>query len=83
MVYIFQRVVNDNKIVVVLNLSGNTYKDYHFRYGEGGSMKVLMNTDWNKYGGSTKDTVKSIKGMCGDFGFDLPALSAMYLKPVD
>ena len=82
-VYIFQRVVNDNKIVVVLNLSGNTYKDYHFRYGEGGSMKVLMNTDWNKYGGNTKDTVKSIKGVCGDFGFDLPALSAMYLKPVD
>ena len=54
MVYIFQRVVNDNKIVVVLNLSGNTYKDYHFRYGEGNSMKVLMNTDWNKYGGVQK-----------------------------
>ena len=29
------------------------------------------------------DTVKSIKGVCGDFGFDLPALSVMYLKPVD
>ena len=82
-VYIFQRVVEENKIVVVMNLSGNTYRDYHFRYGEGGSMKILMNTDWNKYGGSTKDTMKSIKGVCGDFGFDLPALSVMYLKPVD
>ena len=46
-------------------------------------MKVLMNTDWNKYGGNTKDTMKSIKGEAGDFGFDLPALSVMYLKPVD
>ena len=82
-VYIFQRVIEENKIVVVMNLSGNTYRDYHFRYGEGNSMKVLMNTDWNKYGGNTKDTVKSIKGVCGDFGFDLPALSVMYLKPVD
>ena len=82
-VYIFQRVIEENKIVVVMNLSGNTYRDYHFRYGEGGSMKILMNTDWNKYGGSTKDTMKSIKGVCGDFGFDLPALSVMYLKPVD
>lgn len=82
-VYIFQRVIEENKIVVVMNLSGNTYRDYHFRYDEGNSMKVLMNTDWNKYGGNTKDTVKSIKGVCGDFGFDLPALSVMYLKPVD
>lgn len=82
-VYIFQRVVNENKVIVVLNLSGITYKDYHFRYGNGDSMEVLINSDWNRYGGDTKDDITTIKGADGDFGFDLPALSAMYLKPMD
>lgn len=53
MVYIFQRVVEEEKIIVVLNLSGMTYYNYHFRYGFGNSMKVIINSDWNKYGGST------------------------------
>lgn len=50
------------KIVVILNLSGLVYKNYHFCYGNGDTMKVLMNSDWNKFGGTTKDTEKTIKG---------------------
>lgn len=72
-VYIFQREVNEDKVIVVLNLSGLVYKNYHFNYGNGDTMKVLINSDWNKFGGSTKDTEKTIKGVNGDFGFDLPA----------
>lgn len=60
-------------MIVVLNLSGLVYKNYHFNYGNGDTMKVLINSDWNKFGGSTKDTEKTIKGVNGDFGFDLPA----------
>lgn len=82
-VYIFQREVNEDKVIVVLNLSGLIYKNYHFNYGNGDTMKVLINSDWNKFGGSTKDTEKTIKGVNGDFGFDLPAFSGIYLKPVD
>ena len=82
-VYIFQREVNEDKVIVVLNLSGLVYKNYHFNYGNGDTMKVLINSDWNKFGGSTKDTEKTIKGVHGDFGFDLPAFSGIYLKPVD
>ena len=82
-VYIFQREVNEDKVIVVLNLSGLVYKNYHFNYGNGDTMKVLINSDWNKFGGSTKDTEKTIKGVKGDFGFDLPAFSGIYLKPVD
>lgn len=82
-VYIFQREVNEDKVIVVLNLSGLVYKNYHFNYGNGDTMKVLINNDWNKFGGSTKDTEKTIKGVNGDFGFDLPAFSGIYLKPVD
>lgn len=82
-VYIFQREVNEDKVIVVLNLSGLVYKNYHFNYGNGDTMKVLINSDWNKFGGSTKDTEKMIKGVNGDFGFDLPAFSGIYLKPVD
>ncbi len=82
-VYIFQREVNEDKVIVVLNLSGLVYKNYHFNYGNGDTMKVLINSDWNKFGGSTKDTEKTIKGVNGDFGFDLPAFSGLYLKPVD
>lgn len=82
-VYIFQREVNGDKVIVVLNLSGLVYKNYHFNYGNGDTMKVLINSDWNKFGGSTKDTEKTIKGVNGDFGFDLPAFSGVYLKPVD
>lgn len=82
-VYIFQREVNEDKVIVVLNLSGLVYKNYHFDYGNGDTMKVLINSDWNKFGGSTKDTEKTIKGVNGDFGFDLPAFSGIYLKPVD
>lgn len=81
-VYIFQRVVNGDKIIVVMNLSGMDYEDYHFRYGEGSLMRVIMHSDWNKYGGETKDAVTTINGIDGDFGFRLPALSVMYLKPV-
>lgn len=82
-VYIFQREVNEDKVIVVLNLSGLVYKNYHFNYGNGDTMKVLINSDWNKFWGSTKDTEKTIKGVNGDFGFDLPAFSGIYLKPVD
>ena len=82
-VYIFQREVNEDKVIVVLNLSGLVYKNYHFNYGNGDTMKVLINSDWNKFGGSTKDTEKTIKGVNGDFGFDLPSFSGIYLKPVD
>ena len=82
-VYIFQREVNEDKVIVVLNLSGLVYKNYHFNYGNGDTMNVLINSDWNKFGGSTKDTEKTIKGVNGDFGFDLPAFSGIYLKPVD
>lgn len=82
-VYIFQREVNEDKVIVVLNLSGLVYKNYHFNYGNGDTMKVLINSDWNKFGGSTKDTEKTIKGVNGDLGFDLPAFSGIYLKPVD
>ena len=82
-VYIFQREENEDKVIVVLNLSGLVYKNYHFNYGNGDTMKVLINSDWNKFGGSTKDTEKTIKGVNGDFGFDLPAFSGVYLKPVD
>lgn len=82
-VYIFQREVNEDKVIVVLNLSGLVYKNYHFNYGNGDTMKVLINSDWNKFGGNTKDTEKTIKGVNGDFGFDLPAFSGIYLKPVD
>lgn len=82
-VYIFQRKVDEDKVIVVLNLSGLVYKNYHFNYGNGDTMKVLINSDWNKFGGSTKDTEKTIKGVNGDFGFDLPAFSGIYLKPVD
>lgn len=82
-VYIFQREVNEDKVIVVLNLSGLVYKNYHFNYGNGDTMKVLINSDWNKFGGSTKDTEKTIKGVNGDFGFDLPAFSGIYLNPVD
>ena len=82
-VYIFQREVNEDKVIVVLNLSGLVYKNYHFNYGNGDTMKVLINSDWNKFGGSTKGTEKTIKGVNGDFGFDLPAFSGIYLKPVD
>lgn len=82
-VYIFQREVNEDKVIVVLNLSGLVYKNYHFNYGNGDTMKVLINSDWNKFGGSTKDTEKTIKGVNGDFGFDLPAFSGIYLKPID
>lgn len=82
-VYIFQREVDEDKVIVVLNLSGLVYKNYHFNYGNGDTMKVLINSDWNKFGGSTKDTEKTIKGVNGDFGFDLPAFSGLYLKPVD
>lgn len=82
-VYIFQREVNEDKVIVVLNLSGLVYKNYHFNYENGDTMKVLINSDWNKFGGSTKDTEKTIKGVNGDFGFDLSAFSGIYLKPVD
>ena len=49
-VYIFQREVNEDKVIVVLNLSGLVYKNYHFNYGNGDTMKVLINSDWNKFG---------------------------------
>ena len=46
-------------------------------------MKVIINSDWNRYGGSTPDSEKIIYGDKGDFGFDLKPLSALYLRPED
>jgi 1,4-alpha-glucan branching enzyme len=44
-------------------------------------MRVIMNTDWNKYGGDTSDTMKHVYGERGDFALDLQPLSVIYMKP--
>lgn len=91
-VYIFQRKYDklistnpdsylEEKVIVVMNLSGNNYEEYHMRYGEGSSMDILIHSDWNRFGGETHDDVTKISGENGEFVFALPAQSAIYLRP--
>jgi 1,4-alpha-glucan branching enzyme len=64
-----------------MNLSGNDYPNYHFQYGSGNSMQILLHSDWNRFGGNTPDAETRIEGNCGHFDFSLPKETAMYLKP--
>ena len=80
---------NGETIVVMLNFSGEYYKDYRLGLPKG-KYQVIFNSDSVRYGGSGLmrkrifTTAKSYShGKEDSIGFDLPALTCVYLKKIN
>ncbi len=77
-----------DKTIAVLNFAAQDYKDFETRVPGPGEYAIVLNTDWEIYGGKTKPqenmVAEKIKGKDGGYKvrFDLPELSAVYIKKV-
>ncbi len=86
----YQRMDKDgNRIVIMINFSGEDYKDYKLGL-EKGKYQVIFNTDSVRYGGSgvMRKTVFNTKkshshGREYSITFDLPKLTCVYLKKIN
>lgn len=85
-VYIYQRGTQDNKIVVALNFSDQTYKSFKVLLEEEIILTELLNSDSDIYGGSTSGKEEVICKKSEDeflpyeASFYLPAFSAKIYK---
>ena len=81
----YERIDRDgNKIVVLINFSGNVYTDYRLGV-EKGKYKMILNTDDKKYGGKGrfgKKTFNSVKkrshGKENSIKIDIPEFCGLY-----
>ncbi|MDO4913648.1 MAG: 1,4-alpha-glucan branching protein GlgB [Bifidobacteriaceae bacterium] len=86
----FMRVgLNDEKIVVVVNFSGEAWQDYQVPLPNGGKWREILTTDDAKYGGSdihngilTADEVPYHSRQYST-RITVPALGAVFLEPVE
>ena len=60
-VFVYMRIANEQKLLIVLNLSPNTYHDFHIGLENKGSIKEILNTEKDIYSGSNLINSKSIK----------------------
>ena len=79
-----------NKIIAIINFSGNDY--FNYRLGvDKGEYKIVLCSDDKKFGGRGLNTVKTIKscsrhgahGKKNSIKFNLPAFSGLYIKKLD
>ncbi len=87
-VYAYERRGGGERIVTVLNLSGNSYKNYEVGIDGCGKLVPRINTDWQPYGGQTPEdrtplriSPKKRGGFPASFEIaELPAFSALIFK---
>ena len=58
-VYAFERRSTCERMLCVLNLSDQKLSNYHVSLGEAKRTKVLLNSDWHRFSGSTAETEHS------------------------
>ncbi|MCH5188092.1 MAG: 1,4-alpha-glucan branching protein GlgB [Oscillospiraceae bacterium] len=90
-VYAYERSAGEERIVTVLNLSGNEHKDYQIGIDNAETLLPLINSDWEPYSGKTPENRSPVEVDPGEFkGFNgsftlpsLPPLSAVIFKVLE
>lgn len=82
--YAYERMAENERIVVVLNLSGVCHKDYTIKIQGGEELVPLINSDWHCYSGGTLKDLTPVEIKDGSFNIEkLPAETAMIFKVVE
>ncbi|MDO5120431.1 MAG: alpha amylase C-terminal domain-containing protein, partial [Coriobacteriales bacterium] len=81
-VYAFERVSKKGeRVLFVMNLSWQSHEKYEIKIPDAKKAKVLIDTDWNRYGGNTFDVEGQIIAVSkGVLKVDLPSCSGKLLK---
>ena len=74
---------NDEKIIVCANFTPVHRENYELLLPEDGRYDVLLNSDWEIFGGSTKQKKVVYKTANKAAKIDLPGLTALYLKKIE
>lgn len=81
--YAFQRLGDSEVIYAVFNFDEEPVKDYILNVGETEAVKVIFSSDWESFGGSTRQAkilTAEQKAGGNQLKLDIPAYTAMYLK---
>ena len=76
-IYVINRHGNKGDIKAIFNFSDKS-QSYSLPYSE--DVKILLNSDWKKYGGNTYDVGKTLKTTNGNINFELAPFSGIIFK---
>lgn len=78
--YVYERCGKGERIIVALNFSDQFWKDFTFQVETEGTVKELLNSDWQCYGGKTRPEDANYQVKEGSMKVDLPPFSARLFK---
>jgi len=88
-IYVFERVYKDERIVVVCNFSGASYKGYYASVTKEGRYRLIFNSDSTKFGGEDTNRKRIFKSSPFNIGeknhmieLDLTPLSIRFFKMI-
>ncbi len=62
-VYVYERIYDNERFVVFLNTAGIPYENYEVRFDESVKLELILNTDWQKYGGKGEQVPEIIESV--------------------
>ncbi|MCD8379265.1 MAG: 1,4-alpha-glucan branching protein GlgB [Lachnospiraceae bacterium] len=83
-IYVFERRSKKQRILAIFHFSDLEQKDYRLAVPKAKSLKLMLHSDWERFGGRTvekNDNRKALK--TGDFVFDLPPFAAAYYEIIE
>ena len=78
-IYAFQRKAGSQRIIAVFNFSDKDQDDYELTVGEGKKIKIIIDSNMKKYGGTRKSDVCKYEALIdGKLSIDLPPFTSRY-----
>lgn len=59
-VYVYERIYGDERIVIFLNTYCDNYENYLVKFDDSVQLELMLNTDWQKYGGKSEEVPELI-----------------------
>ncbi|MDO4961874.1 MAG: alpha amylase C-terminal domain-containing protein [Eubacteriales bacterium] len=79
-IYAIQRSAADEKIIALFHFGEKTQEGFALNIGAAHSMHILIHSDWDKYGGQTKEGTEAVAVKDNLLVCDLPPFSGMMFK---
>lgn len=62
-VYVYERICDDEKLVIFLNTYCDSHENYKIRFDKDTKLELILNTDWQKYGGNSEQISEIIESV--------------------
>lgn len=66
-VYVYERGMGDDRLIVLLNLSGLHHKAFRFGYDRKAAIREVLNSDWQQYGGATREKSRTVRAKAAPY----------------